>query len=118
MRTLTEQEIWELYELEMGSRKPEDYEIDRDQMKKLIKAYSFMTDFAAKNDGRVDELKYEPTHESCGITGYFALFFLYGDDLQAFNEIMGDIVSISIDALLDGTVCVSFTIPNVFRRKQ
>ena len=112
-----ERMIYEIYEEEMSKRENADYEKCDEQMKKLSEAYQFFSDIAEEQNGRVDPLRIVPKEEHCGVTAYFTLFYLNGDELQRFSKIVGDMSAISIDSLTDGTVCISFTIPNVFKKK-
>ena len=109
--------VWELYEREMESRNNEDYEADPVQMQKLIDAYGFFMEMAATCNGRVNPLRLVPMKVNGGITAYFTVFHLMGDDVKRFCEIVQGFSALSIDSLVDGTVCLSFTVPKVFRRK-
>ena len=110
--------VWGLYEAEMRSRKNEDYEADPEQMKKLIAAYGFFAELTVTGHGHMEPLKLVPKECHGGLTAYFTVFYLHGDQLQKFLKIAQGFSAMSIDALDDGTVCLSFTIPNVCRRKQ
>lgn len=109
--------VWELYESEMCSRSNADYEADPEQMQKLIDAYGFFMEIAASCNGTVNPLKLVPKEVNGGITAYFTVFHLYGDNLKRFYDVMQCFSAMSIDSLADGTVCLSFTVPNVFRHK-
>lgn len=110
-------QVWELYEQEMNSRKDSDYEVNSGQMQKLIDAYGFFMELAAKNNGKVEPFRIAPKEVSGGITAYFTVFYLSGDDIERFCDIVRGFSAISIDSLKDGTVCLSFTVPKVFKRK-
>lgn len=109
-----EETIWKIYEEEMLSRKSSDYVECEEQMEKVKSAYSF---FKSIDGCRMEPLKPNPIKENVGITAYFTVFYLYGDQIAEFQKIVGDMSALSIDALSDGTVCISFNIPNVFVRK-
>ena len=112
-----EQKIWELYEAEMASRNDADYEVNEEQMRKLIDSYAFFTEIAERDGGKVDKLRLKPKEINGGVTCYFTVFYLYGKDLQKFCEIVGNMSAISIDTTSDGDACISFTIPRVFKKK-
>ena len=109
---------WEIYQEEMDSRSDDDYEPNEIQMKKLLDAYAFFQRICEKSNGSVEKLELIPHEEYCGITAYFTLFYLYGDDLAEFSQIVGNMSAICIDAMLDGTVCISFNIPKVYYKKS
>ena len=109
--------VWELYEEAMASRNDADYEPNPEQMKKLIEGFTFFMEMAVSCHGTVEPLSLVPKKESCGITAYFRVFNLIGDDLKRFCEIVQGFSAMSIDSLVDGTVCLSFTVPKVFRKK-
>lgn len=111
-----ESRVFELYKQEMESRRNSDYEIDKTQMQKLTRAYEFFAEIAERDGGVVDPLKLEPKAVSGGITAYFTVFYLSGDDMARFSEIVGDMSAISLDSTIDGDVCVSFNIPGVFKK--
>ena len=109
--------IWELYEQEMESRNNADYEADPVQMQKLIDAYGFFAEMALSCGGKVNPVKIVPKEICSGITAYFTVFYLNGDNIRRFCEVVQGFSALSIDSLTDGTVCLSFTVPNVFRHK-
>lgn len=112
------QEIWEMYEAELASRNNDDYVVNKAQFDKLIDAYEFFSSIAAESGGSVEDVKLEPKQITGGVTAYFTLFYLHGaKQLDKFAEIIKSMTAISIDAMLDGTVCISFTIPGVFEHK-
>ena len=110
-------QIWEMYEKEMSSRKNADYEVTPEQMQKLIDAYGFFMEVAASGNGKVEPFKIVPKEVNGGITAYFSVFYLSGDDIQRFCKVVSSFSALSIDSLKDGTVCLSFTVPRVFKRK-
>lgn len=110
-------EIWALYEQEMASRKIEDYEVNREQMDKLIAAYRFFDSVVSECGGSVDPFRIVPTEVNGGITAFFTVFYIAGDQIEQFCNVIRSATALSIDSLEDGTVCVSFTIPGVFKHK-
>ena len=112
-----EREIWELYEREMQSRDNADYVVNRSQMQKLIDAYGFFVGAAEGSGGDVEPFRMVPKEVNGGITAYFRVFYLNGDGVRRFCEVIQNASAISIDSLTDGTVCISLTIPRVFQHK-
>lgn len=109
--------VWELYQAEMASRREEDYELNEVQMRKLIDSYAFFVEIAERDGGEIEPFKIEPLETTGGVTGYFTVFYLHGEDVQRFCKIVGNMSAISIDSTSDGDVCISFTIPRVFQKK-
>lgn len=110
-------QIWELYEQEMAKRSNEDYEVNREQMDKLISAYWFFSKVVAENGGSIDPFRIVPSEINGGVTAYFTVFYLSGAEIAKFAEIIKGASALSIDSMEDGTVCISFTVPRVFKRK-
>jgi len=108
--------VWELYEAEMASRNDADYEVNEEQMQKLIDAYAFFVEIAERDGGKVEPFKIKPKEVSGGITAYFTVFYVSGDDMMRFCKVVGNMSSISLDSTSDGDVCISFTIPKVFQK--
>lgn len=110
-------EIWELLDAEMSKRRDSDYETDEEQMGKLVNAYAFFAEMAEKCGGKLEKLKLKPAEIHGGVTAYFTLLYIKGEDLARFSSIVLDMTALSIDSMEDGDVCISFTIPRVFRKK-
>ena len=111
------QEVWQVYEEELAKLSNDDYIINVAQMGKLREAYKFFHDITEECGGEIEPLKLEPKEVNGGITVYMTLFYLSDENLKKFGEIVGNMSAISIDAMEDGDVCISFTIPGVFRHK-
>lgn len=108
---------YELYERELASRSNRDYEVNQEQMDKFTEAYNFFVNTANKCNGDIAEVSLKPKEIHGGLTCEFTVFHLFGDQLREFSEVVKDMSALSIDAKTDGTVCISFTVPNVFKRK-
>ena len=119
---MTEDELlkmaWKAYEEEMASRDTRDYEVNMVQFQKLIDAYSFFIKVASDCGGEVEPFRIEPTAVHGGLTAYFELLFLHGDEVEKLSQILSGVSAISIDTMVDGRVCISFTIPDVYKKKS
>lgn len=102
----------------LDSRDNADYVVNEQQLAKMVYTHEFFKNYAKKNGGKITELIMEPKQETCGMTVSFTLFYLHTVELQKFAHILSWFSAISIDATLDGEVCISFNIPNVFRKKD
>jgi len=112
--------MWEAYQKKLENESDADYEVDEKQMGKLIDAYEFLDKHVKRCEqgtARIEEIELSPKETSGGITAYFSVFYLFDDDLTEFAKILGDSVGLSIEPTLNDTVCISFTIPNIFRHK-
>ena len=108
---------YKLYLEELNSRSDHDYEINQIQMNKLLDAYAFFELVCKKSNGSLESLELIPHIVNGGITAYFTVFYLDKDDLIEFSQIVQNMGALSIDSLIDGTVCISFTVPNVYYKK-
>lgn len=106
-------EFYKLYKDAMASRNDGEYDVNEVQLKKLENAYAFFMEH-----GENVELKVIPREINGGITAYVTVFYLNGDDLTTLSGIIGNMGALSIDATTDGQVCISFTIPGVFYKKN
>ncbi len=105
-----------LYKIVMSFRKDDDYEVNQDQMDKLCKLYRFFLDAAGSLGGKVDSCKLVPREEHSGVTATFLVFDLYGTQVPAFCEVLKECSAVTIDTVND-SICISCTIPNVFKKK-
>ena len=109
---------YQIYEELMRERKNEDYVINNIQMQKMIDAYNFFTKIAKEHHGIMEPFRIVPKEEHGYVTGHFPLFYLDRNDIKLFTEVTDYMSAISIDATTDGIVCISFTIPNIFVRRE
>lgn len=92
-----------------------DFRIDREQLRKSMEVYHFIKKITGR--GRGGEIEKDcliPWHLSFGFTAKATVLDFFGDDLAEFSRIAGYCSAISIDALADGRVCFSCTVPNVY----
>lgn len=108
---------WKIYEQEMEALDDADFEVDQAQMQKFIESYGFFVKVAKTHGGVVEPFKIEPKRVNGGVTAYFTVFHLFGKELQEFCDIVRNMSALSIDSMKDGDICVSFTVPGVFKRK-
>lgn len=105
-----------LYQVVLSLRKDEDFEVNQDQMDKLVQLYRFFLDRADELDGKVEQLRLVPKEEHSGVTATFLVFDIVGENIQKFCDVMRYCSAISIDTCKDG-VCISCTVPNVFVKR-
>lgn len=96
----------------------EDFEVDEEGMRHFTELASFMAKTAKENDGRIELDLHEPKEGIAGLNAYFRVFWLMGDKLRTFCKLLVWASSWSIDALEDGTVCISIRFVGVYREKE
>lgn len=94
------------------------YDINEEQFQKLYDLAEFIKKYVDDNGGRVDLINLDPREIHSGITAYFVVFDLAGDDLARFCKVLSDASAVSFDCTQDEEVCVSITIPNVFVKQK
>lgn len=110
--------VWSIYEEELAKSNNSDYEIDSDAMGKFISAYSKCKQIALLCDGKIEREKIEPKELHGGITMRANLFYFNNRDILSLFEALKHASALSIDSTLDGEVVFSFTIPNIYKRKN
>jgi len=110
-------EAWDIYENVLAERNNDDYVVNFEQMKKLKESYDFFAGLVEECGGEIEPLKLVPKEINGGVTVYMTLLYLSGENLKKFNDIVGNMSAVSIDAMDNGDVCISFTIPAVFKHK-
>ena len=107
----------ELHKQAMSGLRNEDFEVDPDGMQHFTEFASFMAKQAKQNDGRIELDLHEPKSGIAGLNAYFRVFWLMRDDLRTFCKLLVWASSWSIDALEDGTVCISVRFVGVYHKK-
>lgn len=110
-------DAFKLYESELDKQDNADYFIVKDQMKNVIHAYKFFDKITKQNNGKVERFEIIPKEINAGITAYGNLFYFDSDEIHELTNILNHASALSIDATSNGTVCISFTIPNVYQHK-
>lgn len=94
----------------------DDFEVNIPQAEKLEKIVDYFKQVADELNGEIDEVVFEPTKIHGGITVRFLAFDLFGEEsIREFCEALQLCSGVSIDANIDGSVCVSCTVPYVFK---
>ena len=105
-------------EREIAARGDDDYEINREQALKLFAAYEFFESYVKMNGGRIKPIVLKPHEEVGHLTCYSVLYDFVGADIIGFCKNILGASALSINAMLDNTVCISMTFPDVFVRKH
>ena len=111
-------EAHRIYEEYVESQDDADFIADDGQMDVFIEAYRKMEGIVKVCGGEIEPFKIEPRKENGGITAYLSVFYLSGHELEKFRSVIDSVSAVSIDSLTDGTICVSLTIPGVFKRRH
>ena len=110
-------ELWREYNDYLETLDNKDYVINKPQMAKLLKLYDFFVKALENQSSRVELAALVPKELHGGLDVHCNLLYLYGDLIKEFSEVITNASAISIDALLDGTVNISMTVPNVYKHK-
>lgn len=99
-----------LYEQVIALRDDDDFLINEPQMKKFYEVCEFFN----KAAGEVEPIELVPREEHGGVTATFVVFDMYGKILEEFKKVVQHLSAMTIDAVNDGKVCISVTVPRVF----
>lgn len=102
----------------IASRNNDDYVVNKPQMEKFCKAVDFFQKFVADCNGELDPIRLEPKNEGGYLTAYAYVFDISGENARKLCEIISYTSAITIDALGNGKVCISLTVPNVYVEKR
>ena len=103
---------------ELSGRNDEDYEVNQPQMDKYIELYRFFFRVSKEFHGVIEPIKYSPKEEHGDIVVHFNLIYLFDGSVQEFSRVMSYASAFDISATLDGVVCMSIKVPNIFKKKQ
>ena len=103
---------------EIAERDDNDYEFNREQGLKLFAAYEFFESLVKKHGGRIEPINLKPREEVGYLTCYCLLYDLVGIEIPNFCMAILGASAVDISAMLDSTVCISMTFPDVFVRKK
>lgn len=107
----------ELYEAAIADLDDNDFVIDETQQYAFIEALCFFVKTASSCGGEIEVAPITPKQGNGGITATYRVFDVAGEDIPRMCEALKHTSAITIDGLTDGRVCVSVTIPRVYRRK-
>lgn len=89
--------------------------INEEQYQKFYNVTKFFENYIQKfEQGKIVDFRMKPNEISCGLTAEFVLLDIWGDNLKEFIKALEGCSAISFEATLDGKVCVSLTVPDVF----
>lgn len=102
----------------LNSRSNSDFEINDTQFKKFKEVLNFFTTLAQENKNTKVDVFLEPKQTVGGLTCTTYLLDFYGKQMEEFNKLLSYCCAVTIDALLDGRVCISVNVPDVFVEKK
>ena len=111
-------DLWNGYKAEVANRDSADYELNSRQFQKYLEVCRVLTKAAEDHGGRIDPLRIAPAEEHCGITVYAPLYYFTGEEIAKLSKALLNVSGISIDCTIDGDVCISAIIPNVFQKRE
>lgn len=101
----------------LSIRKDKDYVVDNTQMQHFLDIVLFFRNLQESIGGEIYPIKIEPRMESGGFTAEFSVFDIYLEQVRAFCNVLQYASAVSIDGD-DGRVCISITVPNIFRKRE
>ena len=99
------------------SRNAEDFTVNIPQMNKFLEILSFFRKAIQDLDGYIEPFYLDPRAEHGGFTAFFPIVALSGEQISEFCRVLQYASAFSLDGD-DGQVIVSFSVPNVYRRKE
>ncbi|MBP3398291.1 MAG: hypothetical protein J6K75_00905 [Erysipelotrichaceae bacterium] len=102
----------------LNSRSNSDYEINEPQFEKFKEVLNFFTTLAQENKNTKVDVFLEPKQTVGGLTCTTYLLDFYGKQMEEFNKLLSYCYAVTIDALLDGRICISVNVPDVFVEKK
>ena len=106
------------YSLLMSLQKDEDFEVDEKQARRFGEIVEFFSKTANKLGGTVVPVRLVPHTQRGDLEAFFEVFSLNGQDkVEEFCRVIKHASAFGIEPTADGKVCISLTVPNVFRRK-
>lgn len=108
-----------LYDKIMKLRSDKDYVVNQPQMDRFVELVEFFAEETKKDygDGRIESVNLVPKEENGGLTASFVLFDIFSDRVQDFSKVIGYASAVSIDSMADDRICISITVPDVFKKK-
>lgn len=94
-----------------------DYEVDLHKWAMVMRAHEFLKRNAEECGGFAEDVTLVPRQVHGGSIIYSPLFYFKGDDIAELQKIVGYMSAISIDATVDGSACISFTVSDVFKHR-
>jgi len=118
MKNFDLQQLAKDYLKYLDSKSNDDFEINETQFEKYKEVLVFFRTLTKDDKEAKIEIRLEPKETIGGLTCTTYLFDLWGETLKEFNKVLSFCSAMSIDALNDGKVCISMTIPDIFIEKQ
>ena len=107
------------YRNDMEGRNPEDYVVNHVQMRKFVRAYKFFYNIVSKaTDGTITPFEINPVLGHGELTAECYLYSFSGEEILDFAEVLSYTSDLGIDAKLDGKVCISLVVPDVYMKAE
>lgn len=95
-----------------------NYVVNRPQWLKMVEVLDYFQRLAKKSNGVVEPCEVAPKFLHGGVTASFTVVDIQEDDIPEFCKALLKTNAITIDATIDGKVCISVSIPYVFKKKS
>lgn len=94
-----------------------DFEIDPEGLQRFLDAVEFFMELCAKHNGTMDKIELQPHKKHGYITAYLPTIDFDEREVTGFCKALEPCVALDIGSRTDRTICVSFTLRDVFRDK-
>lgn len=109
----------QLYQAEMDRRRNDDYEVNPEQMDKfLVLLYYFQNKADGEYDDGIEPFHLEAKEECGGFNARFCVFDIHGEEVTEFARLISYCSAVSIDASNESQICISMTVPEIFRERR
>lgn len=106
--------VGKVYQQYLNSVSEADFKINKHQLNEFLKVLSFFVDAAEQMDGNIQVAEIRPKDTVGWVSATFMVFNITGDDMARFCNVVRSCSAITIDSMVDGRICISCTIPEVF----
>lgn len=94
-----------------------DFEVVPEGMQRFLDAVEYFMELCAKCNGTMDKIELQP-HKKCGyITAYLPSVDFDEREVKRFCKALEPCVGLDIGSQSNRTICISFTLRDVFREK-
>lgn len=108
-------QLGEDYASVIENAKKHKYEVNEVQLNKLDEIVKTLQACIKEFGGEIEDLDLSPALLSGGVTANFIVLHLHGDMVKRFADAIREASAITFDATATGEVCISVTVPDVFK---
>ena len=103
------------YDSVMKDAKKHGYEVNEVQFNKLNEIVKTLQACIKEFGGEIEDLELNPYALLGGVTANFVVLHLHGETVKRFADAIKEASAVTFDATATGEVCISVTVPDVFK---